>query len=375
MSKPTIISVCGDPGGANAVAPVIRMLGLENQACMLNYAYNEGVAVLHRYGISSRLLPQQPNVEWALRQLEANRASLLLTGTSHNGVNWEKFFISAARRVGIHSVAVLDFWGNYAIRFSDNHGNLRFMPDTLAVMDERARMEAVAVGLPVERIIVTGQPAFDSLAECRWQFSPERRSALRQSLDLPDGGLLVMFASQPLCRLHDTSDAQIRYPGFDEESVLAELICSLEAISRQYGTFITLLIRPHPRETVAEYQHYASERISIRVSMEGESREYAMASDLVVGMNSVLLVEACYLGCLVVSLQPGLEKADALPTNAWGVSRGVYRLEEVRPAIETMLLDEKERSSALSRVHSMELDAGAAQRVVGRINSIFASMH
>ena len=60
----------------------------------------------------------------------------------------------------------------------------------------------------------------------------------------------------------------------------------------------------------------------------------------------MLLVEACLLGCVVLSLQPGLRLADALPTNRWGVSQGVYYEKDIEPALESLLFDEQVRAEA-----------------------------
>jgi len=72
-----------------------------------------------------------------------------------------------------------------------------------------------------------------------------------------------------------------------------------------------------------------------------------MAADLVVGMNTELLVEACYLGCITLSLQPGLRHPDRLPTNRLGFSRAVYQENEIKPALLELLLNEKSRDAVL----------------------------
>ena len=367
MSRPTVISVCGDPGGAQAIAPVIKVLEAERRVDVVNYAYNEGVDILRRHDIKSTSLPNQIDASWVLQRLQEDKAVLLLTGTSHNGLNREKLFIRSARHLGIRSMAVLDFWSNYAVRFSDEQGNLIYLPDVIAVMDERARREMMADGVPGENILVTGQPAFDALAHYRQQFSVVRKLAIRESLAVRDDDLLVLFASQPMRKLYGSDESDPAYLGFDEASVLHAVINALDAISQKSHRRTTLLIRPHPRETAAEYSHYQSDKINVVVAMQGESRDYVIASDLVIGMNTALLVEACYLGCLVLSLQPGLRKADTLPTNAWGVSLSVCREEEIRPALEEILLNDVLRRTVLSKTTALQLEATATRNVANYI--------
>jgi hypothetical protein len=95
-----------------------------------------------------------------------------------------------------------------------------------------------------------------------------------------------------------------------------------------------------------------------------------MTSDLVIGMTTVLLVEACYLGCHVVSLQSGLKQPDILPTNRIGLSRAVYHEDEAREALEQMLFDDGVRQQFRSRLDGLRRDAGAAQRVVALIDQM-----
>jgi hypothetical protein len=369
MNKPTLVSVCGDPGGANAVAAVLKVLETDGRLDLAPYAYNEGVEVLNRQGIRSRPLPAAIDAAWTLRRLEEDRPALVFTGTSHNGRDCEKLFISTARGLGIRSLAVLDFWSNYAVRFSDDRGALTALPDSIAAMDQRAKSEMIAAGIPGDIILVTGQPAFDALPGIREAFSAARKSEIRRSLGLAEGDRFVLFASQPLKRFYPDVQAP-SHPGYDEHLVLSEVIRALESIAAEESLKIFLLVRPHPRENVVDFNGYASREIRLKVSAEGNGRELAMSSDLVVGMNSVFLMEACYLDNVVLSLQPGLRVTDALPTNGWGASRGITSRDGIGPALRELLLDETARRKAVSRCALLELEGKAARRIADHIHAM-----
>ncbi|HLY10847.1 MAG TPA: hypothetical protein VKW04_16210 [Planctomycetota bacterium] len=361
-----LVSICGDPGGAHAVAPVLHLLQEEGRFDLAPYAYNQGLEILSRRGIPCRPLPPQIDGDWTRRRLEEDRPRLILTGTSHNGRDCEKVFIQTARRLGVPSLAVLDFWSNYVVRFSDEQGTLAALPDLVAVMDQRARSDLIAAGIPADTILVTGQPAYDSLRESREAFSPERRLELRKGLGLAANDRWIVFASQPFSTLYPDPQSPT-YPGYDEHLVLAELIRALEGLAGTCPGGLLLQVRPHPREKVADLARHRSGGIRLLVSADGDARELAMAADLVVGMNSAFLVEACYLGAVVLSLQPGLRVADPLPTNSWHASRAVYRREEIGTALRELLLDDGARQAARSRAAALELDGQAARRVVDRI--------
>ena len=87
------------------------------------------------------------------------------------------------------------------------------------------------------------------------------------------------------------------------------------------------------------------------------------SAELVTGMTTVLLVEACYLGCLTVSLQPGLILPDPLPTNRLGISRPVYVEEQMKPVLEGMLLDEATRTEARKRLANFRPSGNASLKV------------
>jgi len=365
-----VITLCGDPGGASALVPVVELLQRDPALCVENYAYHAGAGVLGRKGVAFGLPPQSTDSEWPDRVLGGEPVAGLLTATSHNGVNWERRFIAAANRLGIPSLSVLDFWSNYTLRFSDESGVLGPLPDEIAIMDDVARVEMMAEGFPSERLVVTGQPAFDSLARERQGFSPTRKSELRSSLGLQGRDLLLVFVSQPL-RSFCSGPGNPTHFGYDEVTVLTALVPALERIARAYPEQVTLMIRPHPREELAPYRRYGSEGIRILLSVEGDTREYLMASDLVLGMNSVALVEACVLGCAVVSLQPALAMPDPLPTNRWGWSIPVYSFDGIESTLEPLVREAVRRDSLRARTETFlpRILPGAAERIANHLRS------
>lgn len=360
---PLVVAVSGDPGGANALAPVIEFLRQSGHARVEARAYRQACAVWERRGLEFVELDER--AEPAL----PDSTQLLLTSTSLNGVNLEKRYTTAAHAREIPSVAVLDFWSNYGPRFGAEE-ETNALPVRIAIMDAQAREEMLAEGFKAERLVITGQPAFDELLSWRTAWTEDRRREARTRMGVGENELLVVFASQPFSALCRPGAEIFPSPGYDEQIVAALLVQALEKIADESSSRIVLAIRPHPREDAANLHHLHSARIRIRLGNEGDSREAAVAADLVTGMNSALLVEACYLGCLVVSLQPNLKLADALPTNRRGFSRPAYREEEVLPVLREMLLDQEARTSAANRLAHFRPSGDATQRVAELVYSL-----
>lgn len=364
MTVPSIVTACGDPGGAAALAPVLEALARDGCAHLDNYVYRQAAAVHGRLGLAATEIPAAADQAWIDAVFERARPSLALVATSVNELCFEKRFVAAAQRRGIPSLAVLDFWTNYGARFADEHGRLVYVPTRIAAMDDEARQGLLAAGIAPERVVVTGQPAFDALAERRASFSDGDRERARAALGVDAADRLVLFASQPLLRLYGPATGS-GHLGYDESTVLERLVPVLERFALRSGRALTLLVRPHPRESPADYASLTSRIMRIAVSQEGDSRDLAMAADLVIGMTSVLLVEAVLLGCSVVSLQPGRRSADPLPRLGGALAR-VYAEGDFEPVVEKALRGELTASAAPS--------IGAAQSAVPAVVRCILSM-
>lgn len=350
------------------MAPVLERLR-EGRVKVRALAYKEARSIWGSRGLRFEELGEDFSEADASRLLTDSRAAALAVGTSGNSVDLEKRFITAARRIGTPSLGLLDFWSNYLDRFGDDNGAMACVPDVIAVMDETARAEMIELGFDPARLIVTGQPAFDALPALRAAFTATRRQRTRRDLGARSGALLVTFVSQPMAAIFGETTVRPGYLGYTELEVLAKLLRALRKVS-QRGIPIVLAILPHPREYPRAFTRNSSGDVAVVVSRHHSSHDVVMSADLVVGMNSILLMEACYLGCPTLSLQPGLRQADSLPTNRMGISRAVYHAAEIDAAVAELLFDEPSRRELLHRLADFRVDGGAAERVAGLIYSL-----
>lgn len=374
MKAARIVAIAGDPGGAAALAPVLRLLRQQDRPVQA-LAYRQAVTHWRNSGLTVEELAESTDCAAAQQRLVDLGATILLSATSDNGVNLEKRFLAAARRLGIPSLAVLDHWMNYRLRFANPKGELAYLPDRIAIMDEQAREEMLAEGLDASRLVVTGQPAFDELAALRRSVTPQQRQAIRHMLGVANDERMVLFASEPISLMCGTTPSQPLYPGYTEQTVLRTLAGALERIARRRTEKIVLVVRPHPLEKTDSLHVSVQRPLRLVLDGRGKGREVVLGADLVTGMTTMLLVEACLLGCVVLSIQPGLRLADALPTNRWGASQGVYREEEIEPALLRLLFDETARADAVTRTAKIHVEPGAARRIVHVLDSLMSTAH
>lgn len=357
--KPEVLVVCGDAGGAAAVVPVVRRLIGDGRVAVRSAVYRQAKDVWARHALPFLELPEAMG-DADLAGL-AEGADVLLLGTSVNGVDYERKLTALARD---RSVAVLDFWSNYTQRFAGPGGGL-LQPARTCIMDEQARQDMRLEGFDTARLVVTGQPAFDDLAGLRSSLGHGAIAAARDAAGARPGEWLVVFASQPLAELYARPEMQARHPGYDQRGVLRLLVQELEKLAAAEQRGIVLQVRPHPREDASALDWVDAHRGWLRaaVSRGFDGRLSALASDLVCGMTSVMLVETCYLGCLTLSVQPGLKGPDALPTNRLGWSRLVREAGELPLALRELLMDGPARAAQRERMGSARADGGAAGRV------------
>jgi hypothetical protein len=362
----TVMAIAGDPGGAAALAPVIQELREDARMRILTCPYNEALTLWQARGIETNLHAQATIAEFqTLMRLE--QVDYVIAGTSVNARNLEQLAIMAASELQLPTLAVLDYWANYRQRFSSTGKVLDVLPNWIAVMDGQARDEMIAEGFPAEILCITGQPAFDSLAADRLRMGPAACRQLRQTCGVADGEVMVFFPSQPISIVCGEDASNPLYLGYTEREVAALLIAALDQIASERGVAITLVTKPHPREDGGWLLGLTGKQVTVRAAPAVGSRDLCIAADLVVGMDSVLLVEACYLGSNVLSVQPNLVGPDTVPTNRMGASAAVYRADEVKPAIERALYDAPAREVRAFRLASLTEARFNAAAAVARL--------
>lgn len=360
MNRP-ILCLAGDAGGAAALAPVIAALQARGTPLRL-LAYGPAATQWAARGWRVAAPELAPSAQAA----DCAGAALVLTATSCNTLNAERAYWQAAFSLGIPALAVLDYWSNYGARFQIE--GAAFWPDRIAVMDRVAAEALRAAGCPDERLAITGHAAFDALRQDLLP-SPQRRR-LRERLGVPDDRVLAVFVSQPLSELHHLLGQGAG--ASDEWRILAMVI---EAIDDGTSPPAHLVIRPHPREPEGKYAPLVRALPPVTVDSSAPAHALVQAADLVLGIHSMLLLEACCLGCPVLSLQPGLwpEPAaahDPLPSNRLGASLALYTPDAVIPEIRRHLRQPAAREDLRAHAPRALPEPGAVGRTLRLIDSM-----
>jgi len=306
MTRPArsiLLFAAADPGGANAILPVAALLAARGMAAAV---LDHGFLGRNAPPGLTRLAPPSDGDPGAW--LDMAGIDQLCFGTSLTD-HLPLSLARAARQRGIPVVCVLDNWMNYRIRL-EMDGGAPLVPDLYAVMDDKARDEALAEGVPPSCLRVTGHPGLAGLAGEIAAAGPDWRREVRARLGLGGGGReLIAFIGEPVARDQGTGPGTPGWRGYTERDALA-LLC--RELQPHAGT-LDVAIVPHPRDdpvALNDLWRQCRGKLGGGLAVDVSGRQAVLAADRVAGMASILLYEAWLQGKPVLSLQPGLVRAD-----------------------------------------------------------------
>ena len=364
-----LLAFAREAGGAAAIAPVLKELLSESEKHVVVLAQDPARSVFGRLEIPTVDFPAfDPSVveELSRKRFGTRQPDVLLTSAASLAAldMTERLLWQWAAQARVPSIAVLDQWQNYELRFSgpEPGERLRYQPDWIAVMDEHAREGLLAEGVPPESIVVTGQPAFDPLLLLRRNYREEDRVTLRRALDIPSGRPLLCFVSEAFADHFGES------LGFTEHSVLREMILICQTLAKQTGRGIHLAVKLHPQNDLKEFRWLQNLTLPphLRITLHAQERpatDWVMASDVVIGMSSILLVESILLGKPTVSFQPGARREEGLIATVLGAIPLLKTREACRATLQALLEEDLFRAAYLRCQQKISTDGGAAKRV------------
>lgn len=370
--KKKVLATSWHPGGANAIMPVIRRLNQEGKAevIVLGHQYSEkifdGAEITYKKITDYNLT--DVSVDSIEKIMQEEIPDLVLTGTSSqdekNKDVLEQTITLAARKKGVKTLAVLDFWGNYALRFNDIYTGekFKFLPDKIAVMDQFAEKAMVAEGFEKERLVITGNPHFDNLENKARNFTEADRQRLRQQIGLTQS-ILIFYAANTWKKDAPT----FGYWDLDNIIIINQ---ALNELPKQQQNQAGLVIKLHPRtpeEDVSEILNYISEnsRNNIKRVSDIGAQELVLASDLTLTPTSTVGIEAVYMGKSCISIQPGLKTEDFLSilTKNKIIPIG-YTTQECKELIKRAILYQNYREAELlKQASTFRTDGKATERV------------
>ncbi|MFH1873158.1 MAG: hypothetical protein ABIK82_14980 [Pseudomonadota bacterium] len=363
MARIDILLFAEDPSAANYAALLLPALAREGWSAHL-YAAAVACGWLQSRGVEFIEVAADADAGLVLQQTNPR---CVLTGTAENPETLGLRLVDAARAAGIPSVAFIDALMSAAYRFRGRTANpLAHAPDWLLVPDRKTLDAFVGLGYPQQCIAVCGHPQYDQTRILAARWSDEGGTgALRKTLfpEVAPGRKIIIFISEGALRYEllpkrTSGDYGFTGRGVDKgrtKIILEEVLDAVATLTEKpYVVF-----RAHPIEQVEDYAEYGNE--IDRFSSGGSPLELVYASDLTIGMTSMLLLEAALLGRPTLAVLAQASEVDLLPSVRSGVTPHVLNRAELRKQLSALL----GREGAMPRLDGEAvLVSGAVGRVV-----------
>jgi predicted glycosyltransferase len=207
-------------------------------------------------------------------------------------------------------------------------------------MDESARQGMIRDGIPEERITIVGHPSLSRMRKVMVQPNEKKIAEVRKRLKLSDNSQFILFVSEPFSHYYGDE------VGFTELTVLRELLSYFQerlSLMNKADNF-RLVIKLHPKNSPDVFSSFKKEFIEvwkawspIILTDEIDKVSLLMASDLVIGMVSIMLMESVALGRPTVSIQVGAKKTDLCEAVNQGIIPYISTRDEMRQLLDRLL--------------------------------------
>lgn len=228
------------------------------------------------------------------------QATSILCGTSWQS-DLEFNAIKHARALGKSVVAFIDHWVNYKERFIRSGETC--LPNEIWVGDPVA--EAMAKDIfPGHPIILEKNPYFEDIQDQLASFGAPHHGITDETA--------VLYVCEPVREHAKLRHGNERYWGYTEEEALRYFLRNISALGRKVTR---IQIRPHPSEPKEKYKWVQDEFFSLPIVAGGTDTLLAeiVASDVVVGCESMAMVIGLFAGKRVISSIPRGGRACVLP--------------------------------------------------------------
>lgn len=298
-----------EPGGAEVVIPVARLLAETGSYDVTVTGYGYAIERFERQSLPYILVEKIEKNDISF----LNRFSPDLVITSATSIPAkdmsEKHLWHLSRKVGIKSIALLDQWQNYSLRFSGvtEQERLAYLPDAINCINEIGKKEMIDEGFDGNILYPLGQPYLDRLKLIADKLDP---AAIRKSLNIGQDENIILFVSEAI------EEHYGKERGYTQYDALQAFLRNSKAVKAPL-----ILIKLHPKDDLTKFRQIQAdfpEHKFLFISNELSPLECIVISNRVFGMTSIMLIEAYILGKQVISIQPNLKITDPLILSRYG---------------------------------------------------------
>lgn len=273
--------VFSDPGGAKPLLALVKSV-----ADRLKDYY---IISDREYGFFREFGLEVNKPKDAAADITTFNPDFIFTGTSYTS-QLDLRYIEAGNARGIPTYAFVDHWTNIRERFSKN--GTEILPDTICLVDEKARHIALQQDLGADRLQVIGNPFQDYLRS--WKPTSTRADFFAAIGINPGNKKVLVFAPDPLSNVQGIDKF-----GFDEVQVMKELWSISDNILSSHA----LIFKPHPNQDMSRLPVEMLEKIFV-ADQNIDNNSLIYHSDVIMGFFSSYLMEAQIMNKKVLRYLP-----------------------------------------------------------------------
>ena len=264
---------------------------------------------------------------------------LIITGAAL-GNSIDNQLIKWAKKNNIATIGIIENWSNLELRYLDK--NKYTYPNHIFVNDLFCKEKLINFGAIKSNIHICGNILLER------QTKEFKKNKNFYKFNLKNKKKLI-FISQPL--KEDFGSRTIQKLGYNEFKVL-------NLIKQKLSLYYELSIKLHPRDNLLKYDSFTN---NFKILKRKKFTEIVNNYDLIIGMNSMLLIELGLIRDNVFSLMP-LKKNEFIGT----------RLKIIKD-IEHLVIDKKfvSNSPKFKLNKSPKLLTNSLQKTLEKINYIY----
>ena len=235
------------------------------------------------------------NVEELLNRLDSRPGfnDVLMLGPQHNHKKTVEM-LHQCEMLGIKTGFITDHWSNNHLHFTSDDGSLIF-PTRVFAIDDYVRSELLSIGMDESQIAVIGHPGLENKINSISKMSSRDINHIRDTLKLIPSCKVIILVLELMSQ------------DFDAEKEFGLILDVANALYSNDNQQTQLVVKAHPSQgydRLIKYIEAQNLTRKITVCPEAMGDVDAMAiSDLVIGVNSAMLMLPLILGIPVISLR------------------------------------------------------------------------
>lgn len=361
-----------DIGSAHAMVPALQ--ALKQSGCNVATFAVESAPAFRAFS-SGSLNPVAPrdygfndcNAETVGKILEKEQPDLVFVGLSTWDDGSDKIALQSAIEKKISTAVIIESWPHlWLANYSKRDTPLYTQADRVLVFDDVSKQKMIDVGFSETRIVVTGNPANDDLANLR-EKKEEIRREVRSNLGIAEKSLLFTYVITNNLKpgKKDVDENDPRWLGFTETEIIEELL----GAAKEANSFSPsrVIIRPKPGrdpKPIADFvKDLAPETLIIGFEYL-DGRPLILASDMIVGTTTIMLQISAFLGVPAISYMPSLCRPDPQIANALGITAPLYQKGALRDLILSIAKDSTALDNLRRRFEKCTVYSNATANVV-----------